>query len=901
MLRTIAIAALLAWSATAYAAPTTELDELGVRVLGSWSPQELAALARGAQALPAEVRAVVGPIWFSRVHHACPFAMGAYNRTCPTYATEDGQRVFVVYDSLSVQGQGPPTRLAALNDAEQRDLLVRRAVVHAFIGALEQQQRWSDDEQWRRLDFWRPGVEQPFNRDPWGYSRYLGMQSPQLDLVTFAEEYFVRPETVLRESAAPDAPERLRGLDRDLAMECQEFSKTRFLVRQLRNFAPAWTPPEDPDAPDDCAAFTAWAGLETLEGIDVLYAAATADRPQSLWGHLLVHIRHHDRVDGFEPVYQFGAVIAADIDPFEYLGRGLMGGFYAVLDPNDFRSIDREILRSEQRSLKRYRLQLSKVQSLRVLQRIWEMERRTRLPYWFFDENCAAFLADLVQSALVDVKIDSRSDFIVAPTDVLDHFAAIDNPPVGKLLRKLPEEALSNRERARWARAERGALLAALRERFAGAELHAFDATRRELESLDPNTRSAAYANLGALLATLGGDHRVARVLSYNVMVERYYLESRTGEMNKLWAKLRLATNDVSVDERLAQRRELYLHEDLDRRAAQRLARDEAALAAFQSAPRREPRPAERRLRDEQVATRDAFLRAVHVQRAYHERNGEGAAQSEQLRRDEEAALRHDHAARDARSIGKSGKGRLGVGGSAVLAPGLLRGGIEVDFAFLAERLGSQRQRGFRPDIETQVFALNLLLPPPGTDVDGIEGDLVLLRYLTIEQLLGPARRSWLDVFGYGFDIHALRVPRYGIDWGLQASGGLLLPVLASESLVSHLVFGAFPTVQWLARGDADRAFGGVWGFARAQLHLWGNYANVARLEAAATPTLDLATFEPGVALRGDLALEVYLGEVTNRPVLLVPHATVERTNARIEGDPRDVSWRVGLRLESAL
>lgn len=863
-------------------------------VVGEWSDADRASLAAGVQAVPQPIRDAVGAVRFARISRNCPFAIGVYNKSCPTFATVDRTRTFFVYDGVQVHGDGPPTRLRGLNEVELRDVLVRRAAVHAYLAEFDRAAKWSEHPRWRQLNFWRE-QDQPFNRDAWGYSRYLGMRSAHLDLVTFAEEYFVPPHAVLAASKAPDAPARLAAYDHDLATRCQAFSKGRFVAQQLAALDPTWV---DPHEAAPCEAFESWASLDTLDGIEILYAAATADRPQSLWGHLLLHIRHADRADGFEPVYQFGAVIAADTGPVEYLTRGLMGGFYTVFDPSSFRDIDREFLQSEQRTLKRYRLTLSREQSRLVLERIWEMERRARLPYWFFDENCAAFLQDMLASAL-DVPVNPRSEFIVAPTDVLDALAEVRNPtaadPEQRLLVKLPDEELSNRERARWAQSRRAKLLAQL-----ARDAPDLAALAPRLVARDASTRATAHEALAAALNAMQPQDRrsrdaAAHLLAYGVTIERYYLESHIARANAVWGKLRLERSEMSVDERLQRRRQLYEHEDAQRREEQRVQHKVDALELFANAPRRELRPREAKLIDTQDAARNALTAAIDGYRSFVARAAD--IDPQQIMAADETARRRTQQERDARSIGRSGKGRVAVGAAAVTeGTANINGRLRLDFAFLSERLGSQRKRGFRPDIETEVMAISLLTPLPGEPIAQLELDAVLLRYVTIERLPRPARRNWLDGIGYGFDLTMRRQPRLGSDLNVGASAGLIAPLAVSHTMTSFLVVGAFPAVSWHIAGNRDLAPGGVRLFTRAQLHLFGNFANVVRLHGEAMPFVDLIALGAGVAAEARLEFQLLLGTWGERPLLLIPHATAER-----DGRAGRIAAVAGIRLESAL
>lgn len=225
------------------------------------------------------------------------------------------------------------------------------------------------------------------NLDLWAYSRYLGMRSPHLDLVTFAEEYLVDPEEILRSSPHPTAAARLGKLVPDMALGCQEPTKSRILGRFISRLDPTFTlparglaaradaTPEERSPAGQCPQFNRWADLDHLDSFDILLAAATSDRPESLYGHLLMQVRYRSgeaiRSQGFEPVYQYGAITDTDVDKVDYFVKGLFGGFMSVIQPNSFRGVDRLFLQYEQRTLRHYALNLSPQQRLQVMQRLW--------------------------------------------------------------------------------------------------------------------------------------------------------------------------------------------------------------------------------------------------------------------------------------------------------------------------------------------------------------------------------------------------------------------------------------------------------------------------------------------------------------------------------------------------
>jgi hypothetical protein len=481
----------------------------------AFARDELADLHAGAMAVPDFIREVVGQVTVRRVPRPCLFGMGRYSEACPTWS-DDGE--FLLYDVPPLQGEGPVWRLQPLTRPERIAVQRRRAIVHAFMSKWDNEIDWSSERAWRAINGWTLKTD-PQNVYRWGYSRFMGKRSPHLDLVTFAEEFFVRPEAVV-------ASERRAELDPNTLVGCQEFTKSRFLREHLTRRDPSWLAPKTWFA--TCPEFERWARTDAVDGIDVLIAAATADRPESLYGHLLLHVRYRGASDGFEPVYQFGAVTDTDVGFIEYFSRGLLGGFLSAIEVADFRAVDRRILQVEQRSLRHYRLNLDRRQIRHLQERLWEAERRVRYPYFFLDDNCASFLYDLIEPAL-GIRLPGRGSFIVTPTDVLDTLATTSNGDRGPLLSKSTEVHFSSRARAQDAVGKRREALARIVDATGSERLEKLGA---ELEEAGVSRRTELYAALGEsmneAIATepARGLHRAALdYFLYSSRVERFVVE----------------------------------------------------------------------------------------------------------------------------------------------------------------------------------------------------------------------------------------------------------------------------------------------------------------------------------------------------------------------------------------
>ena len=297
------------------------------------------------------------------------------------------------------------SRLARLTPDQRRRLWRRRAVVHALIRRWDERLRWSSRSSWKALAGW-DGAE-PLLVYPWAFSRRRGMESAALDLATFAEELLVPAESI-----APDA------VSLDDRLRCREPSKARFLDERLTAIDPSWKPARE------CPAFEAWASPSRLPKFEVMYATPSSSSAQALFGHLLLRIVREDDTDtGSMQVIQLAALIS----PFEpmssYIARGISGGFRGVFSLTTLADVHQEALGLEQRSLRRHALELTSEQRLRLLERIWELERVGYIDYRFFKANCATMLRFLLTPALGEAAPGPTLTPWETPTQVLDGLA----------------------------------------------------------------------------------------------------------------------------------------------------------------------------------------------------------------------------------------------------------------------------------------------------------------------------------------------------------------------------------------------------------------------------------------------------------------------------------------------
>lgn len=431
--------------------------------------------------------------------------------------------------------------LARLSADQRISLWRRRAIVHALIRKWDERLRWSARPAWTWLSSW--------SVYPWAFSRREGLQSPALDLATFAEELLVPAESMAPDAVPPD--ERLR---------CREPSKSRSLDARLAALDPSWRPARD------CPAFDAWARGEQLE---LIFAAPATSGAQSSFGHLLL------RLDD-ERVVQLAALISPLEAPEAYVARGLLGGFRGVFSITSLADVQLEALGLEQRALRRFPLALTPLQRRRVLERVWELERVGYLDYRFFNANCATMLRLLLAPALDGLPAEPLTPF-ETPTQVLEAL----RPLLGEVEVDEPGGVVAER-----------------------AELE-----RRGLLRGTDWSELPAPALYRALSTLEGREAWRARVLLASLRIERHALDVATlARLQVERATVAPGWKGPTTDELLAARQRRSEREPDSRlRARVELADFLALDALLRSAPRRALTNSEQAVLDAEAQARETF------------------------------------------------------------------------------------------------------------------------------------------------------------------------------------------------------------------------------------------------------------------------------------------------------
>lgn len=810
------------------------------------SPAEREALLEdlvaGLHALPPGARRFPGePITFTLQAADAPFGMGDGSGDRPEW-DEEGARFFL-YRYLEPVEPRALYRLERLSPSDRQRLWRRRAVVHAVISRWDDRLKWSRREAWTRVTGWRLAGsawtafrDEATNSYDWAYSRLRGMDSPQLDLITFAEEALV-PATALREDATPV----------DDRIECQEFARWRFLDARLAGLEGRRpNEPADLEARPHCPAFDRWAALENLSHIELLLSAPSGQRPQSLFGHLMIRPVHDAEADiGFDRVTEIAAVTGLGHDGLTYVLKGAFGGFENAFSQSSLGAVRMEHVDQDQRTVRRFRLNLDPAEKVRVMERIWELERRGYFPYYFLSDNCGTYVAYLVAGALDERRKVSLTDLFVLPTGVLDALARVETTDengsaVPLLVAASDDDLLSHRARALTAERRLAELLPSIQQVVPALGVE-WRAVVSRVRDSDLRERRMAHGALGTLarrtLETSGTEATAALVselVACVVLIERYAAQLAEEAMRQIDdARIQLPRgvhlpDDVQV---LTSRRLRYQREDKADRVQETL-RDFVQLTELlESAPRRAPTP-------EEVA-RYAYAREVR-------RNFIQLALSQGEVVDAVSRIAPEAATPTIASVAEqrfrprraaSGLGRLAIGAGALRsADGGVSPAVLTRSAFLRERLGERRERGLDPLMELRVLDGEVLwirspsgLPTPAW------ARLTGLRLLSVPREPGVAQGRWYQRVGWGLGWEQTRDPSLPLPNTGHYYAQVLAPLAASAFYEQHVVLGVGPLLTVDTGLLPQAASAGPRAMLLTRLELPSRLANAARLEVTWT------------------------------------------------------------------
>ncbi|EJF72427.1 hypothetical protein A462_08249 [Pseudomonas sp. Ag1] len=174
--------------------------------------------------------------------------------------------------------------------------------------------------------------------------------------------------------------------------------------------------------PLDCKEFKQWFKDVAPHSAVMIFPAAYLNSPSSMFGHTLLRIDQADVQSNntalLSYAINFGAYIEGSDNSILYAWKGLMGGYPGLFALVPYQEKLSEYRSLENRDLWEYRLNLTQVETERMVEHVWEL-KQIQFDYFFFDENCSYRLLELLQVARPSLRLTEQFPLTAIPTDTV--------------------------------------------------------------------------------------------------------------------------------------------------------------------------------------------------------------------------------------------------------------------------------------------------------------------------------------------------------------------------------------------------------------------------------------------------------------------------------------------------
>jgi len=244
----------------------------------------------------------------------------------------------------------------------------------------------------------------------------IGQWSFKSDVVS--DSFFLSPDGY--KDPKDELKATLRAILSRQKLEQDEHARCKFIAR----FKWLQTKLDFPNLPKhECPLFERWSNLKESTGISLVYVSAFLKNPASTFGHLLVKFNSQERLFGhslLRPTMNYGAIINPEDNPLIYALKGLFGGYKGVFTDERFYNFNHVYGENELRDLWEYPLNFTIDQHHRIIYHAWELLHNVEFTYYFFLDNCAYRIAELLEMAWDDdSRINTSGALWAIPVDVL--------------------------------------------------------------------------------------------------------------------------------------------------------------------------------------------------------------------------------------------------------------------------------------------------------------------------------------------------------------------------------------------------------------------------------------------------------------------------------------------------
>lgn len=224
------------------------------------------------------------------------------------------------------------------------------------------------------------------------------------------------------------------GQDGDAHAQCRFVARYRWLQKVLD-----WKGAQPPAV--QCKQFMSWSLSGHFSSASLIFATGYLSNPASFYGHLLLKFNADRAVSPsslLDETVNYGAIVPENELAAIYVTKGIFGGYQAAFSGEKFYRMNHVYAEDELRDLWEYELDLSRDEVEQLAAHCWEL-LHVKFTYYFFDENCAYQMAQLLELILGQPLLSGQLPWSV-PGSVFDRLVELrkEGRPVVKLIRKIP-------------------------------------------------------------------------------------------------------------------------------------------------------------------------------------------------------------------------------------------------------------------------------------------------------------------------------------------------------------------------------------------------------------------------------------------------------------------------------
>lgn len=200
----------------------------------------------------------------------------------------------------------------------------------------------------------------------------------------------------------------------DTAARCRFVARSNWLIDKLSI--------EKDELPEvQCRAYDEWREHVQPQQVTLIFPTYHLNSPSSMYGHTLLRLdpeKDKGESKWLSVAVNFGANVPDGENSILYTYRGLFGGYRGQFITDHYFKKIQEYNRIEHRDIWEYHLNLTQEETERLVQHVWEVQDIT-FPYYFFDENCAYRILELLEIARPEVELTEEYVVTAIPIDTV--------------------------------------------------------------------------------------------------------------------------------------------------------------------------------------------------------------------------------------------------------------------------------------------------------------------------------------------------------------------------------------------------------------------------------------------------------------------------------------------------